>query len=96
MEPLWRVADIVGRVSCEDAKLFWIQVVGVATMITTGALNLTALGDTVGIHLSAPWLHRVQVACAAIVWLSARLSTSPLFNKPTTVAINAEQKAEGK
>ncbi len=78
-------------VSREDLKLYWAQVVGVATMIVTGALNLTSLGDYVGIHLSPTWLHRIMVLCGGIVWLAARMSTSPLFNKAATEEI-AQQK----
>lgn len=73
--------------SRDDAKWFWLQLVGVATLITTGALDLTSLGNAVGMHLSAVWLHRVFALCSAIVWVSARLSTSPLYDAPTTAAI---------
>ncbi len=74
-------------VSRDDISLSWAQIVGVATLIGTGALNLTSLGDELGWHLSTPWLHRIMALAGAIVWLSARLSTSPLYNQPTTQAI---------
>jgi hypothetical protein len=74
-------------VSRDDWKFFWLQLVGVCTLITTGALDLTSLGDYVGMHLSAVWFHRVFALCSVVVWVSARLSTSPLYNAPTTAAI---------
>jgi hypothetical protein len=73
--------------SRDDAKWFWLQLVGVATLVTTGALDLTNLGNYVGMHLSAVWLHRVFALCSLIVWLAARFSTSPLYNQTDTAAI---------
>lgn len=68
-------------VTRDDQKLFWSQLVALAGLIVSGTLDVTSLGHYLGIAVSLTLLHRILAGCTAILWLSGRLSTSPLFGK---------------
>jgi hypothetical protein len=74
-------------ISREDMSLVWTQWISVATMIVTGALNLTTVGEPLGIHISPPVMHWIMVICTASLWFGAKMAASPLFNKDHTAAI---------
>lgn len=68
-------------VTRDDEKLWWSQIVALAGLIVSGTLDVTSLGHYLGIAVSLTLLHRILAGCTAILWLSGRLSTSPLFGK---------------
>ena len=83
------ISDIMTRLglSRDDWKWFWSQLVCGATFITTAGVDWTSFGAYVGIQIPLVWAHRIMILCVAIGWVSARLSTSPLYNKTETAAI---------
>ena len=64
-------------ISRDDVLLVWTQWISVATMILSGALNLTTIGEPLGIHISPPVMHWIMVGCTASLWFGAKMATSP-------------------
>lgn len=64
--------------SRDDLKLYWAQIVGGAGLV----LSLIGQYPQIAayLHLNVGVLHTVTAVCTGILWLSAKLSTSPLHS----------------
>jgi hypothetical protein len=83
-------------ISRDDMKLVWTQYLSLATMIVSGALNLTSVGDYLGLHMSPPVMHWIMVICTASLWFGAKMAASPLASAGVTahiVQLKNEEKA---
>jgi hypothetical protein len=74
-------------ISREDIGLVWTQWISIATMIVSGALNLTTIGEPLGIHISPPFMHWIMVICTASLWFGAKMAASPLASAGVTAHI---------
>jgi hypothetical protein len=60
----------------DHVALFWGQLAGIAGLIVSGTVDLSALG------LSEKHQHVAMVVCGVIAAVSGRLATSPLPGAP--------------
>ena len=72
----------------DDAKWFWLQIVTVATLISSNVLDLPYWAGYLGIPLSTRELHWVQAITAIVLWVSARSATSALPGKGEAMTVN--------
>ena len=86
MQKIAAVLTTLG-LSRDDKALMWTWMVAAATGVLSGAINLTELGNYLGVHLTPTELHWVIAICWIISGAALKLGTSPLFDKASTKAI---------
>ena len=62
----------------DDWKLVWLQVVAVASLITSNVIDLTYWLGYLGLPVSTTFVHWVMVLAIIILWIAGKYSTSPL------------------
>jgi hypothetical protein len=68
-----------------DSRLWlWSRVLAVATLVATGTVQISDLGDYVGLNISDIWANRIAVAAVAVLWLAGKYDTSALPGAPDT------------
>lgn len=75
------LAEIGIRVTRDDAKWWWLQVLGFASLIAANVANLPAWFAYIGVPLTDVSIHRISAAAAVALFLGGRYGTSPLDGK---------------
>lgn len=70
---------------------FWGKLLSVATLITSGTLDLTYWAQYVGLHPTTTQVHIAQATAIALLWLSGQYSSSPLFSAANAPAMSNRQ-----
>lgn len=65
----------------DSAWWLWGKILSVATLITSGVLDLTFWAQYVGLHPSISEVHIVQVLAIIALYISGQYSTSSLPGK---------------
>lgn len=62
----------------DSALWFWSRVAALAAIVASGAVDVTGLGNWLGIHMSETASHWVTASSVIVLWFSGKYDKSPL------------------
>lgn len=78
---------IAHGVSRDSTIWFWGKLLSISALIVAGVVDVNYWSTYLGVHIPEVGLHWIQVIAVAILYLSGKYDTSPLYDKHTAPVV---------